>query len=112
MDTKKVVVLPWIHKVLINQGARRHNARNPSRVLRLTLCFGWCIIDILVAYCNMLVEVLDKNFEITIQLVGGEASLGPLALISFYQENGLLTDHRYWRLLTAFQGLSSGFSDV
>ena len=88
MNTKKVVVLPWIHKVLINEGAWRHNARNSSRVLRLTLCFSWRIIDVLVANCNMLVEVLDKDFEITIQLVSGKASLGPLAAFFFTVKMG------------------------
>lgn len=88
MDTKKVVVLPWIHKVLINEGAWRHNARNSSCVLWLTLCFSWRIIDILVANCNMLIEVLDKDFEITIQLVSGEASLGLLAPFFFAGKMG------------------------
>jgi len=62
--------------VLIDESAWRDDAGYSSSVLGLAFCLRWRIIEELIAYGNMLVEVLHQDFEIAIELVRREAGLG------------------------------------
>ena len=111
MDTEEVVVLPWIHKVFIDEGAWSDNARHLSRVLRLALCFRRCIVKKLVTYRNVLIEVLNEDLKVTIQLISREAGLKSLALYIARRCFDLLY-HRKGGLLAASSHLPLGLFEI
>src|SRR5690242_3587886 len=109
MNAKKVVVLPRIHEIFINQRTGSDDARDSTSVLQLALCPVGCVIDEFVTYCNMLVQVLHKYLKVAVQLIRRKPGL----ICENYSTQGRChTHHRYSRLLARFRWSAFGFLQI
>lgn len=75
MNAEEVIVLPWVHEVFVDQCPRRDDTRNSSGVLKLAFRPVRRCVNKFVTDGDMFIQVLNKDFEVTVQLIRRKASL-------------------------------------
>jgi hypothetical protein len=86
--------------MLVDQCAWGDNARYSPCILRFAFSLGRYIVEKLVTDCNVLVQILDKGFQIAIELVRGKASLLEVSLLLCLRWRK--PHHRHCRFLATF----------